>query len=322
MSNLVQTKEDLKAHIPMNESFSFSFIKPSVKRAARKHLIPFMGKSFYESLKNNTLSSGSGSSSSVISEAFLLAQEAEANLAWSLYIPQGATQRTDQGFYKLSGSEKRALNHYEQQEMQQEFLEAGLDILDELYTHVVENNMQGFEHPDVSWLIPRASEFNKHYGINNSGRTYMQLNSIIKKEHRMRISPLLPGTLEADLKAYVQNNGSGSGGASEKLDKVLELIRPALCHLAIAKASKQLTCKYDGEAFVVTEYAGPHMKLKSEASLSMIYEKGDAAMKDASDYLNSLTALLKEDTYASYLPEESTEPIESNVIDAGGIVRV
>lgn len=320
---LIENTAELKQFLPISETFTFSYIKPSIARAERKWLKPFIGGELYALLETHKNSSGSGSgsgsgaSASTLDTLLLLAQEAVSHIAYHLYIPFGASQKTDQGFFKVKDNNKVPLNHYEQQELMQEFLDTGLEVLDDLYLALIEANLESWEHPDVSWLIPNATEFTKHYNINSSGRTYLQLSTILKKEFKFKIAEALPGDLEKDLKAYVQNESSTE--SNEDLDALLEDLKPALCHFAIAKASKELTCKLDGEAFIVTEYAGPHMKLKSEASQQMILTKGAAALKDAEAFMDRFSATIKGDAYTNY--QNTTEEILTSPIkDAGSII--
>lgn len=260
---------------------NFDEIKPSVEWAEEFVLLPAIGQPMYDvinalantdesgsgsaSLSGSASASGSGSASasgnktSETDAAILLKKciRVIAHFAMFDYVTISDSRVTSQGLQIVETATHKTAFDYQKRDRKKYHGEKADFSLDSLLLYMEINKSkypEWSENPAVytqtrNLIINNTVEMQKYVEIGQSRRTYMAMRTKIKDVEMLKLRPALGEVIYAALKAYILN-----GGTNTNYQILLDLVAPAVAHLAIADALPSIIFRIAGETVTVATY--------------------------------------------------------------------
>lgn len=291
----------------MNVGLDFDVIKSDLWRAEKKWLKNVLGAELLELLRDefvdqdesSTSTSGSSSTGGSYSEEQFndlkaLCQHALCFLGTSLYINRGFAKIVNNRIEHGAG-EGEALNYYERQELAQEYLENGLELIDDIYAYL-ESNRTAFTVWTSStaytlyhkYFVQSCATFEQAVNIGNSRRTFKLLALEFEYLENITLPNSLTIELIDELRVEIKKTEP-----SEYHSKAVGYLQKHLSHAATVRLMDAQRVKIDSNAIVQIETAGDHIDKKYQATRSDISIKksfhstaAEQWMKKLKDYLN------------------------------------
>lgn len=266
---LILDIDTIQDYIPVNIASSLDVVRPHIHQAEIKYIRPLLGKELYETL----LADVNAETPALTDEETALLPYVHAALAhytYMLAIPHlnvdvsdaGIRQYHDANFKPAFGRDVDALieavykKAYEAADELLEFLEENQDD----YAAWVGSDAFTESH---KFLINSAKDFSALYNIRNSRSTYLLLQPVMKKVEEMIVESELGTDYFAALKAAIL-----AGEISADDQKILDMLRPALAHLTMARAMAELQVEITDQGIIVNSYSGQGENSKQKTPLS------------------------------------------------------
>lgn len=329
----LNSTEEVQKYIPLTVSFEWDNLRPFLERAETKYLLPLLGKSFLKELKEFDASgedSGSGSVSGSGSgtncsdqkeEVVNKVERALANLSVFMMLPVHQVQIDSSGVHIVTGDNRKTAFQWQIVDMQREFANTGYEVLDELLAYLEEHEscFDTWTNSDAytkfkDSFIRTASEFSKHFFINDSRRTFLELQPVMQKVEDFWIKPTLGDDYFEHLKNALKKDNVGSED-----QKVIDKLKPAIANLTAAKGMSQLAIEVKFSGIVLNEFADEVRQEKS-AEDKRIYDLQKSAHQDGEVYLKMVVDFLNENAedYPKYKnSDQYTDPDDSSVDQPG-----
>jgi hypothetical protein len=302
--NLITTIAEFRAGLPVNVSSSVELLEAAIGSAERKHVLPVLGRAQYQEL----LAAYEAEDLSEVQAGLLkLVQVATANLAYAPYITIAQLQIDDQGIRIASDENNKTAFQWQIDDLREYLAETGYQALEDVLGFLDEHKdefplwAQSAAYTyNKQLLLNSATDFNTHYNIGGSRRTFLALLSIIGREEVFSIEPVLSAEFCAALRAEIQ-----TGTVSDDTQAVLRLLHPALANFTVAEAIGELSVDLSGGGLVVRELAvgGANNRTKRQAPDNLLAVKRDQARANGRTYLQKLLALLNAKASETVYPE-------------------
>lgn len=311
---LINTPEELKAHIAIGETTTLNHIMPYVNEAEQKHIVPILGKDLYneliEALEADT-------PEAKYMELLPYVQKPLANFSYCIFLPISAVNLSAGG---VRTDRETAAFKWQHDKVEQTFLDIGYRAIDELLKYLEANasTFQSWKDSDAYTLytdqfIKDAATFNKFVFIDSSRRTFIRLQNSINEVELFTIKPLLTPALYDFVKTSIT--------ASEPVPKheaIIPLVRPILAHLSIARAITSMNMQITalGAIEYATKATSGGNKEEQKAAKEERQSFKHQAEKTAETYIKHLVDFLNSniDDYpefknsSSYVEASSSEP--------------
>lgn len=311
MQTIIADKTEFEDQISdLNIGLDLENIQSDIERAQKKWLKYALGDALLsilveEYVDDESSSSASGSSITAdgftedqFNEAKALAQKAVCFLAISLYIRRGFATIANNMIVTKSGDDQ-ALSYFERQELAQDYLENGLEYIDDLLAYLEANASAFYSWKSSTaytvyhkYFIKDCATFEQAVNIGSSRRTFKLLT--IELDYLENIS--LPNALNADLITEIRTEIKKSDPVA-KFTTLLVHLQKHLAHAAIVRFMRAQRVKIDTNAIIQIETSGDHIDKKYQADRTDVSMKidfhDDAAqqwMKKTIQYLNSNAA--------------------------------
>lgn len=326
---LFKTIDEIKLYLSVTKAFKFDSILPYIKQAEAKYIIPAISQAQYDPLNtayNATTPTLTTDQTNLLDKIRLPL----ANLSYLLYIPVGQLQLDDAGIRIANTENMKTAFEWQIEMLKKSFQDAGFDGLETLLKFLETNKTiytlwaASTSYTEFKTMfINTASDFSKYYNINNSRRTFLAINGIMKKVEELIIKPAISTTLYDAIKAQLLTTIS-----SENQTIITNYIKPAIANFTISRAIAELSV-------IMTEYgisvfnndSTKQATQKEDASrlsnLQQIAEAdGKNYLKQLRDYLNTTASATVYPLYfASDLYIDTTSATETFENDsASGIV--
>lgn len=256
---LFETQEEVKEHISVNANFEIKDIKPSLRQAVNKYIIPAIGEPFFtELLAAHEL----GGATQWQNDAIWHVQEALANYTYFLYTAIGFVQIGNAGIQETSGEGGSSARQWVTYDLKAALLDAGDVALDAALLFLEQNKQHyptwsGSSAYTVSneLFLKNAAELSEFVNIQNSRRTYLALRPYIAKAERHFIKSTISNELFRELKTAIK-----TGVLSPEQHELVALIRPALAQLAVYKALPEIDIRVSAEGIKVQSFSNGIIK--------------------------------------------------------------
>ncbi len=186
-------------HIPVNDGFTYSLIKPFIEQAEEKFLLPIIGREFYQELEDGNIED---------EKLVNFVERAISNIAFWLYLPIGNVEISDAGIRINSTADKKTAFEWQVNQVLNSVASLGMDNL-EMMLQYLEAPRPAGEATDPfaiykasaereasqKLFLPNATEFNAYYAIGRSRLTYICLQTICRHVQQEMIDPLMPEDL-------------------------------------------------------------------------------------------------------------------------------
>lgn len=275
MATLINSTEDLKKYVTVNDLVTWENPKPYAAQAERKYLIPILGDELYTSFV------AAAPSEPTPLKVYELAREASANLLWFLYLPLANVQITDAGIAVAHGDDHKSAEWWQIRDLRRSFIDAGFTALDEAL-RIMESNEDDFD----TWVdtdgytiikelfVKNTSDFNRWFNINNNRRTFLALRPYMLEVHHQYFT----AQLNAETLAAIILTAKPKPTLSEELEvgvvyMVLDLLQAAQVNYTVAKAIKSGTFELTSNGIYqkMEEFPGYKTQTLDETQLQRIY---------------------------------------------------
>jgi hypothetical protein len=302
---LFKNTEELKQFVPATVTFDFEAVKPFIHQAEVKYIMPYLGVDQFNALR---VAYQANSLSNAQTKLLELVRIPLANFAFALFVPVGQLQIAASGIQQGGSKDKKAAAQWQIDELQTSFMNAGYDAIDPMLEYLEENKLLFPAWASSTaytvlkqFFINTARQFSEFVWINESRRTFLTLRAHMKKTEEFSILPITCKPLFAELKSQIL-----SGSISGANQALLNLIRPAVAHLTIARAIEELSVVFSENGIQVANNVGStYTKGKEPASDARLQRLKCQAQADGETYLARIRELLEEDLTAYPLYRES-----------------
>jgi hypothetical protein len=293
--SLIRTIEQFCAHVRVSVTgTSFENLEPDLRLAEREKLRPVLGPALHNdlsALSDADIDAALADPADVQGGLLRLVHEALANLGLLEYLPLNQLQIGDGGVYVTSGGSRPF--QWQIDQLSASLRRKGYNALEAILAYL-EAHASDFPAWTTSaaavqareLLIPSATEFTKHYDIGDSRLTYQALLSVMRKVERFDLEACLSAEYLLELKTQLI-----AGTVTPDNQLVLDsYLRPALAHLVVAKAVKEVGLSFNGAAVELNVYRPDNANSKeADASLDELLKlKAREAHDDGVVYLTKL----------------------------------
>ena len=325
---LFKTIDELVLFVPVMKSFDFDLVQPDIERAEEKWIIPIMGQAMYDELYE-----AYNTSTLTADETLLLkaARKPLAQLAFYLYAPKGNVNVGSSGIQQTHTENSKPAFQWASDQMLQSYFDGGYEGLDALQAFL-DAHKDDFttwatsdEYSESKELfVNTPKEFNKHFSINNSRRTFMAMRHILKRHNDLTIKDLLGADLWDEIKEQVIDED-----VDAENETLLTYIRPALVHLTVMDALTELSVKFDEFGITIavpsTSSTTQNLQARQPAATGMLNDLHRKEKLYAEKQLVDLRAYLEANvaTYPLYVEiDEDEDPTEFENDDESGTALI
>lgn len=292
---IFKTTEELREHIAISSNFEFDDIKPSLKQAGRKRVIPVIGKALAAEMETFYAEGSPDVEDADKYPLLLLLQEAVANFGLEAYIPEGNVTISGQGITTEQNEHSKPADWGRIKDLTRKHLQSGEDALEAIIDFLETNgNITEWNDSDErkrlkNFFISSADQFRKYYS--NLGQGHLTFRSLMAEMQTVQSMYLEP-TLGAE---FLKTLKDISGAEGEEL-QAQEYARFALANLTISRACRSQLFHFTADGFrkrLVTTFNSMIDKL-SDTSLSELNRMEAATAKTGNAYLQKLVDYLNE----------------------------
>lgn len=317
---------DFKKYVPgLSASFDFAQLTIVLNGVDRNVFKKYLGEDFVseiQTLFNAALSADA--LSEPVKELVERMRVCSANYAMAKWITPGQVQFSTSGVHITSTETNKTPFQWQIKDIKDDFTDQSYNALEDVLEYL-EEKIDDFEFETYKesdefkqnnyLFIPSAKEFSKHFSLFSSSRiNFLKIISVIKTIEDFDIKASILPDYFNDLKAKLQ---AGEALGNLAID-VLEMIRPALANLVVAKGINTLSVSLNQEGFLVFDNTGGRQTIdsKKQAPDTNLARIAKTAETDGRNYLKILKQYLEthKDDYPLFkndalyvLPEDETE---------------
>lgn len=299
---LITSTEQLREYVNVNTTLQFSDVEKYLRRVERdiiRKAISSAQLAAFETYGQSS-GSGSGSSASVVDEAYDLIMFSAANLAMFLWMKTGGIQMSTSGIHRFESDSERGgkKSAYQYQEImaREEFKSAGFNYLDAALA-LMDQNLASFPAFAASAeftqyrgsIIYTVEQMNSAYSIGGSHLVFSRLKPLFEATEDFEIAPAIGETLLEKLRAEVQKTGT----FDTKLQALLPMVRKAIAHYAVAELLRQPGEITDrGLIFEGIDAVNSNFQTRTQVSDAQAQQRINQAREYALNYLSKLKTFL------------------------------
>jgi len=316
--SLIQTIDQVKAFSSiLNASANLDMLKPYLFDSEVMFIRPAISREFLA-----TLGTKLDSTEELWKTALLLTRKPLVLYALYLAIDEIGVSLSGQGVQVATSPTNSPAPQYKVMNSKQNLMSRANAALDDLL-ELLELNKATFttyQGSDTDLFIHNAADFSNYVDIRGSRRVFLAMIPIIRSIESKYIKSILSDGLFAKLKAAMQ----GSSALSEDYKSLLQLIKPALAHLAMARSLDDISIDVlDWGVFANAESTFTNIMTKQTANRERILAMQAANQLDGDSELKSLQIFLDNnaskdkysDYYLSSLYSGPTAPGSANKYD-------
>lgn len=241
---LFKSTTEFREYENISSSLDFNDLKPSIRSIEENTLIPVLSQEQYDILNNAYTAANSINDLNADQKALLeKCRFVVAPLALVMWSFGGQLSKSSQGIQIVSTETHKQAFQWQIIEDRQRLRLRGYQSLDRLLIFLeskklVYTDWAGSDAYTVfkENFIQTAADFNNYYNINGSRYLFYLLKPFINQVENGVVKNTLLETLYTSLKTKVKD-----GGLTTAEKKLIELLKPAVAGLSLAKAISQLT---------------------------------------------------------------------------------
>ena len=300
---LITSTEQLREYVNVNTSLQFSDVEKYLRRVERDIIRKAIGTAQLAAFEayGQASGSGSGSSASVLDEAYDLIMFSSANLAMFLWMKTGGIQLSTSGIHRFEsdserGGGKKSAFQYQEIMAREEFKSAGFNYLDSALA-LMDQNLASFSafagSAEFSQyrgsIIYTVSQMDSAYSIGGSYLVFSRLKPLFGATEDFEIAQAVGETLMDKLRAEVLKTEN----FDTKLQALLPKVRKAIAHFAIAELLRQPGDITDrGLVFEGIDAVNSNFQTRTQVSDAQVQQRINQAQQFALNYLSALKAFL------------------------------
>lgn len=325
---ILSTIDELKKHVSTAKDFDFEAIAPSLRQAARKRVIPVIGKDLATEMETFYNGGSPDQQQAAKMDLLNLLQEAVANFGLELYVPEGNVMIGTDGISVQENDHARGAEWWRVKDLIRKYAKAGEDVLEEILDFLEEDgSFTAWNNSDQKasldqFFITSAGQFQKYFNIGSSRATFWALQAIMQDVQNMYLEPTLGIDFMEELRD-IENPG-----AEEK--KAQTFARQALAKLTISRACRTqiFTVQPEGFRKRVTQSTNAYIDNLKEPQMEELNRVELETAKLGNAYLQKLTQYLNQNASDTLFPtwkssEKYVDPStfeERDIVSGSGII--
>jgi hypothetical protein len=243
---LIKTTEALMEYTSVSADLDFNLIKPFVKMAEKRFILPVLGTAFYDEVQQ-AVNTGNATFDRLVDYI----NSVTAPIAVWYYTQVGGTTIDSSGIYKPKNSTRWNLGDREQTQLETAFLNNGIDALDDLLNYL-DDKKDDYEtyknsseyQAERNSLIPSAKVVQEVFTLLHPRVTFRAMREAIRHIESTRIAGIMQD--------YYSNLLVKAESALTPEDKLMRgHARRALIYLSTARALLTRTVKLTAEGLEV-----------------------------------------------------------------------
>ncbi len=256
----------------INTSIDMRSIEPVIADAARTHIVPYLGATYY----NELVTAAAGTPNAAQNAVLAYLRKALAKITMYEYMKVANVQFGEMGLHRVETENRKSAYRYQERDYSNYMvtngyndIESMLRFLSDNYTTYTTwaNSEEGLEHR--SSVLAYAAHVRLYVQSGCDRWSYETLRPLIKGATEYGIKRLMPAQLYNSIVTKIRTNALNSD------DKILVgLLRTAIANMAIAKGIKENWIKLERGNVVVIELFGEQSsenRTSPSATLSSIY---------------------------------------------------
>lgn len=293
---LFKTTDEIKNFLPVNLTFQFKDILPFLNEVERDYIIPAISQDQY----NNLHTAYQTSSTDADQDALLAKIRVPlASFAYMLWIPWGQVQINSSGIQISVSENMKTAFAWQIENLERSASKSGFSGLEALLEFLETNKAtytlwaasdsytESKEH-----FINTAKEFSDACDLKVTRRTYMLVKSMMSRLEKTVIKNTIGSDTYDSIKAQIL-----SGSISSSNEELLDLIRPAVANLTLAKALTILSIQVDelGISVLSTPVTNASAKINTPANANHLSSLQKQCQTEGESFLQQLETKVNED---------------------------
>ena len=307
MTRLIDNLSQVLMAASINVSNSIENWFPYIDEAQETFIKPVLGDVLYNQLQDlmalDPVPPDDGTTAENLAELLAMLRKPLALYALWLGADEFGVSISSQGIQVIETPTHKTAPQYRVQNLKENWIRRANTALDLVLKFLDEHKIDypGFDPQDADLFIRGTLEFNSEVDIRESRRVFVSLKPIIRSVEKKYIRPTLSSELFDELKAAWQSNEALTRAQLNLLD----LIRPALAHLTMARALMEISIDVlDWGIFDTAGNTFANVSSKQASNKDRISIMAEANQRDGESELKALQQYLDEtasdDVYPAY----------------------
>ena len=238
MTRLIDNLSQVLTAASINVSNSIENWFPYIDEAQETFIKPVLGNALYDQLQGmmaiDPVPADDGTAEAKLAELLVMIRKPLALYALWLGADEFGVSISSQGIQVIETPTHKTAPQYRVQNLKENWIRRANTSLDHVLKFLDEHKVAypGFDPQDADLFIRGTLEFNSEVDIRESRRVFVSLKPVIRSVEKKYIRPTLSTELFDELKKALQSDEALTTAQLNLLD----LIRPALAHLTMARA--------------------------------------------------------------------------------------
>jgi len=307
MTRLIDNLSQVLTAASINVSNSIENWFPYIDEAQETFIKPVLGDVLYDQLQSamnpDSLAQEGRPIDGRLVDLLVMIRKPLALYALWLGADEFGVSISSQGIQVIESPTHKTAPQYRVQNLKENWIRRANTSLDLVLKFLDEHkeDYPGYEPQDADLFIRGTLEFNSEVDIRESRRVFVSLKPIIRSVEKKYIRPTLSAELFDELKSAWQ---SGEDLTTSQI-ALLDLIRPALAHLTMARALLEISIDIlDWGIFDTAGNTFASVSSKQASNKDRISIMAEANQRDGESELKALQQFLdetaSEDVYPAY----------------------
>jgi hypothetical protein len=307
MTRLIDNLSQVLTAASINVSNSIENWFPYIDEAQETFIKPVLGNALYDQLQGmmaiDPVPADDGTAEAKLAELLVMIRKPLALYALWLGADEFGVSISSQGIQVIETPTHKTAPQYRVQNLKENWIRRANTSLDHVLKFLDEHKVAypGFDPQDADLFIRGTLEFNSEVDIRESRRVFVSLKPVIRSVEKKYIRPTLSTELFDELKKALQSDEALTTAQLNLLD----LIRPALAHLTMARALIEISIDVlDWGIFDTAGNTFANVSSKQASNKERIGIMAEANQRDGEAELKALQQFLDEnasdDVYSAY----------------------
>ena len=307
MIRLIDNLSQVLTAASINVSNSIENWFPYIDEAQETFIKPVLGNALYDQLQGmmaiDPVPADDGTAEGKLADLLGMIRKPLALYALWLGADEFGVSISSQGIQVIETPTHKTAPQYRVQNLKENWIRRANTALDLVLKFLDEHteDYPGFDPQDADLFIRGTLEFNSEVDIRESRRVFVSLKPVIRSVEKKYIRPTLSAELFDELKMAWQSEEALTATQLNLLD----LIRPALAHLTMARALIEISIDVlDWGIFDTAGNTFANVSSKQASNKERIAVMAEANQRDGEAELKALQQFLDEtandDVYPAY----------------------
>ncbi len=305
MTRLIDNLSQVLTAASINVSNSIENWFPYIDEAQESFIKPVLGNVLYNQLQDlmalDPVPPDDGTTEANLVKLIEMIRKPLALYALWLGADEFGVSISSQGIQVIETPTHKTAPQYRVQNLKENWIRRANTSLDLVLKFLDEHteDYPGYDPQDADLFIRGTLEFNSEVDIRESRRVFVALKPVIRSVERKYIRPTLSAELFDELKSALKSNPE----LTQDQKALMELIRPALAHLTIARALMEISIDVlDWGIFDTAGNTFANVASKQASNREKIAVMAEANQRDGEAELKALQQFLDETASETVYP--------------------